>query len=281
MKTTTINQVINIINESQFVVDAVTYWNGKRSTPLEKCLEYIMAEYNLTGETGLHYEAFRINVGALINCGYEDMFAFTDMTAIYKPVAEKDWEAYDRGYWMWAKWTNDEQIRWLNDKNAAIQDAYYNSHEDRFSPENCPEAWATRSDAMSVSATREARRKLKNGDLFAFYAHHYVAEGTMSLNEAVEGIVGELFAVPQVGTHFEAVRTLIGADLSGHEYMAENGLTDDWNEECASDAKYLKLHLFNPYGAIFDAWDIDCAERFDERHCPWAWNEELPIPAAA
>jgi hypothetical protein len=74
--------------------------------------------------------------------------------------------------------------------------------------------------------------------------------------------------------HKEAMMALAQADL---EQYSLDGFEED---EIISDARALTELVNNPRVAVWEAWDLDCEERFSKSVCPWAFDVTIPVPAA-
>ena len=109
-------------------------------------------------------------------------------------------------------------------------------------------------------------------EVLSTVAHYYAAKGRITMDQALgmlfEGITFEN------DKHKEAMMALAQADLDTY---AHDGF-DEWY--ISRDAHSLTELVNNPRVAVWEAWDLDCEERFSKSVCPWAFDVTIPVPAA-
>lgn len=109
-------------------------------------------------------------------------------------------------------------------------------------------------------------------EVLSTVVHYYAAKGRITMEQALgmlfEGITFEN------DKHKEAMMALAQADLDQYAY-------DGFDElDVVKDAQALTELVNNCRAAVWEAWDLDCEERFSKSVCPWAFDVTIPVPAA-
>lgn len=274
----------NHLTNSDYVVNPVIskYAECVERYGIEAAIDALVEFLHLQNEHGLHMEALRVNIGSLLNNYEADMAEFNN---------HKD--DYD-------KWSNKAIYRWIQNRDAAIQDAYYNSYSWRFDPTREPSAWQSRADELSWSAIRRAIKRLRgednqmhdnmaymHEDLLCEYSWRYSINGSYdAIVVAASEMCADMFVdqsghkIAQWGEHYVAMEVIVRHYLAKLDDMWVKNhyklTTWEWKDACEEYAAQIALMLRLPEAAIRTAKEILHPEDIHFN----TWNEQTPYKSA-